>query len=47
MEGCKGCKYWDIFTWACSNADSPHCADFVSDGCKYYQKDDKNEQFKD
>lgn len=28
---CANCVYHDDFTWACSNAESPHAADFTDD----------------
>lgn len=39
-KNCKGCKYWDSFSWVCCNADSPYCADFTNDGCEYYEVTD-------
>ena len=40
MSGkCEGCKYWDSFTWVCSNADIPYCADYTNDGCGFYEVD--------
>ena len=41
---CRNCEYRsDDFTSACVNADSPHCADFVSanDSCEHF-KEKKN-----
>lgn len=32
---CEGCVWWEEFTWACCNGDSPHCADFVNCGCAF------------
>lgn len=34
---CEGCRYHDSFTWSCSCADSPYCADFTNDGCECYE----------
>lgn len=36
MAKCEGCKYWDSYSWACCNGDSPYVADFVDEGCKEY-----------
>ena len=37
-EHCEGCVWWDDFTWACCNGDSPHCADFVNCGCEFFER---------
>lgn len=42
-ESCENCKYWDSWTWACSNADSLYCADFVNMGCEHKEKADGKE----
>lgn len=34
---CEGCKWWDDFSWVCCNSDSKYCADFVNEGCMYYE----------
>ena len=35
---CEGCKWHDDKeTRVCTCADSEHCADFVNEGCKYYE----------
>lgn len=39
---CNGCKWWDDFTWACFNGDSPYCADFVNCGCKHFEREKEN-----
>ena len=39
-DTCKGCKWWKPFNWVCCNGDSPHCADFVNCGCKYFERED-------
>lgn len=31
---CEGCKWWDEFTWVCSNGESEHVADYTNEGCK-------------
>lgn len=36
---CYGCKWHEEYTWACTNGESEHCADFVDCGCEYYEKD--------
>ena len=42
-EGCKGCRYWDVFSWVCSNGESPYVADYVNCGCdKYDRREDRN-----
>lgn len=28
---CETCRYWEPFSGACCNGDSPHCADFTDD----------------
>lgn len=33
---CDLCKYWESFQGVCFNGDSPHCADFVNDGCDFW-----------
>ena len=40
-DTCKGCKWWEPFNWVCCNGDSPHCADFVNCGCKYFEREVK------
>lgn len=45
FNNCEGCEYWEEFTWACCNGDSPHRADFVNEGCKFKVcKEGKNEK---
>lgn len=36
---CLGCKWHDEYTWVCSNGDSPYRADFVNDGCEFYEEE--------
>lgn len=47
MKHCKGCKYWDSFSWACGNGDSPYCADFVNKGCREYDRCRKDDATND
>lgn len=28
-NNCEHCRWHDDFSWACSNGDSPYCADFT------------------
>ena len=43
-DTCEGCKWWESFNWACCNGDSPHCADFVNCGCKYFERKDNGKR---
>lgn len=36
---CVGCRHWEPFSSVCTNADSPHCADFVDSGCDKKEKE--------
>ena len=36
---CEGCRWWDDFSWVCANGESLNCADFVNEGCVYYESD--------
>lgn len=35
---CEGCVWWDDFSWVCACGSSPNCADFVNEGCLYYER---------
>ena len=40
MKGaCEGCKFWDSFSWACCNGNSPYRADFVNEGCDFKEEE--------
>jgi len=40
MKGaCEGCKFWDSFSWACCNGNSPHRANFVNEGCDFKEEE--------
>lgn len=39
---CRTCKWWESYSWACCNGDSPDCADFTQPehSCKAWEKKD-------